>query len=54
MSLSIMVLTVTKKGVVIDSGCGIEIKAENVSKLVRGEVDLLLIGVLCDQSAINL
>ena len=38
MSLSIMVLTVSKKGVVTDSGYDVEIKVDNVTKLVIGEV----------------
>ena len=37
-SLLIMVLTVSKKGVVTDSGCDVETKVDNVPKLVRGEV----------------
>ena len=37
-SLSIMVLTASKKGVFTVSGCDVETNVDNVPKLVRGEV----------------
>ena len=37
-SLSIMVLTASKKGVFTVSGCDVETKVDNIPKLVRGEV----------------
>ena len=37
-SLSIMFLTVSKKGVVIDSGCDVNTKVDNVPKIVRGDL----------------
>ena len=37
-SLLIMVLTVSKKGVVTDSGCDAETKVDNVPKIVRGDL----------------
>ena len=38
MSLSIMVLTVSEKGVVTYLVCDVETKVDNVPKIVRGEV----------------
>ena len=49
-----MVLTESKKGVFTVLGCDVETGVDNIPKLVRGEEGLLLVGALCDRSAIKL
>ena len=49
-----MVLTASKKGVFTVSSCDVETGVDNVPKLVREEVGLLLEGTLCDRSAIEI
>ena len=49
-----IVLTISKNIVFIVSGCDVETGVDNVPKLMREELGQLLVGALCNHSAIKI